>query len=273
MPEADDEELRIFREARRHLPKAIFDEERWKAIVGDESLWRRVVYLLNRGGRFDDFSKAYNGEKLGHPYKGLFNIFVDNVAAGIHSLTGEHFYGLPTYEPVKDASGQELKQDDKKYPFHLFTFKHIYGGQSRTVGNYWSQLGVAKENYVLMNKADADRLGLKDGDLVKLVSATNPDGVWDLPNRGKIPVAGKVKVIQGIRPGTVAASWSFGHWAYGASDFVIDQHKVKGDARRAVGICPNAAMVNDPVLKNACLTDPIGGSASFYDTRVNVVRV
>ncbi len=250
----------------------VFDEERWKAVIGDESLWRRVVYLLNRGGRFEDFSKVYKGEKLAHPYKGPFNVFVDNIAAGIHSLTGEHFYGLPTHEPVKDAGGQELAQDEKKYPFRLFTFKHIYGGQSRTVGNYWSQLGVAKENYVLMNKADADRLGLEDGDLVKLVSASNPKGVWDIPNRGKKTVAGKIKVIQGIRPGTVAASWSFGHWAYGASNVVIDGEVVKGDARRATGICPNVVMYEDPVLKNATLTDPIGGSASFYDTLVDVVR-
>ncbi len=87
--------MRIFREARVHLLKAVFDEALWKKIVGDESLWRRVVTLLNRDGRFEDFSKVYKGEKLAHPYKGLFNIFVDNVAAGIHIMTGEHFYGLP----------------------------------------------------------------------------------------------------------------------------------------------------------------------------------
>ncbi len=273
VPEADEEEMRIFREARAHLPQSIFDEEHWKQIVGDESLWRRVVYILNRGGRFEDFSKVYKEDKLAHPYKGLFNIFVDNVAAGYHSLTGEHFYGLPLYEAVKDASGQEMAQESEEHPFHLFTFKHIYGGQSRTVGNYWSQLGVASENYVLMNKLDTDQLGLKEGDLVKVTSPTNPEGVWKLPNGEPKPIVGKVKPIQGIRPGTVAASWSFGHWAYGASDVVIDNEVVKGDPRRATGICVNAAMYEDPVLKNASLTDPIGGSASFYDTPVNVVKV
>ena len=271
VPEADEEEFRIFREARRHLPKAVFDEERWKKVVGDESLWRRVVYLLNRGGRFEDFGKVYKGDKLAHPYKGQFNIFVDNVAKGFHSLTGENFYGLPFYESTKDAAGNEI-QASADYPFHLFTFKHIYGGQSRTVGNYWAQLGVASENFVLMNKADADKLGLKEGDLVKLVSPTNPEGVWKLPNGEARPVVGKVKPIQGIRPGTVAASWHFGHWAYGAGDFVIDGETVKGDPRRAAGLCPNAVMYEDPVLKNVSLTDPIGGSASFYDTPVNVVR-
>ena len=273
VPAADDEEFRIFQDARRHLPKAIFDEAYWKQIVGDEALWKRVVYLLNRGGRFEDFSKVYNGEKLAHPYKGLFNIFVDNVAAGKHSLTGDHFYGLPFFEPIKDAAGVEIVQPGGDYPFQLFTFKYIYGGQSRTIGNYWAQLGVASENYVLMNKLDTDRLGLQEGDLVKVVSSSNPEGMWKLPNSTDKPIAGKVKPIQGIRPGTVAASWSFGHWAYGANNVVIDGEVIKGDPRRATGICVNAAMYEDPTLKNASLTDPIGGSASFYDTPVNVVRV
>ena len=273
VPEVSEDDLNVFRRARRHLSSVIFDEQRWKASLGnDESLWRKVVTLLNHGGRFEDFSKVYKGEKLAHPYSGLFNIFVDNVAAGKHSLTGENFSGLPVYEEIKDASGKSLTPDTGAFPFQLFTFKYIYGGQSRTIGNYWAQLGVSTENYVLMNKADADKFGLKEGDLVKLVSATNPDGLWLLPNGEKKPVSGKVKPIQGIRPGTVAASWHFGHWAYGASDVVVDDQVVKGDARRATGICPNAVMLEDPVLKNASLTDPIGGSASFYDTWINVAR-
>jgi anaerobic selenocysteine-containing dehydrogenase len=273
LPEASDEELNLFRQARRHLSPVIFDEQSWKASLGgDESLWRKVVTLLNHGGRFEDFSKVYKGEKLAHPFSGLFNIFVDNVAAGKHSLTGKSFSGLPLYEETKDASGQPINPDAGAFPFQLFTYKHVYGGQSRTIGNYWAQLGVSSENYVLMNQVDADKLGLKGGDLVKLVSPTNPDGLWLLPNGEKKPVSGKVKPIQGIRPGTVAASWHFGHWAYGASDVVVDDQVVKGDARRATGICPNAVMLQDSVLKNVCLTDPIGGSASFYDTWINVVR-
>ncbi len=274
VPEADDNELAIFRAARAHFSKAMFDEARWKKAIGnDESLWRKVVYVLNRGGRFEDFSTVYDGERLAHRFGGMFNIFIDNVARGKHSLTGENFYGLPTYEPVKDAAGRPVDQPEDEYPFHLFTFKHIYGGQSRTIGNYWAQLGVAKENYVLMNRVDAQRLGLKDGDMVKLVSKSNPDGMWRLPNSEPVPVAGKVKVIEGIRPGTVAVSWHFGHWAYGARDVVINGRVIKGDPRRATGLCPNSVMLEDPVLKNVSLTDPIGGSASFYDTRVKVVKV
>ncbi len=48
---------------------------------------------------------------------------------------------------------------------------------------------------------------------------------------------------------------------------------IKGDQRRGKGLNPNGAMRLDEHTKTAPLTDPIGGSASFYDTRVKVVKV
>ena len=61
VPDADDTELDIFRQARQHLPKGVYDEGKWQSAVG-EALWRKTVYVLNRGGRFESFSKAYAGD-------------------------------------------------------------------------------------------------------------------------------------------------------------------------------------------------------------------
>ncbi|MFQ5380845.1 MAG: molybdopterin dinucleotide binding domain-containing protein, partial [Dehalococcoidia bacterium] len=156
---------------------------------------------------------------------------------------------------------------------NLITYKYIFGGHSRTATNYWAQLALEPENYVLINRRDADRLGLSDDDEVKLVSATNSDGMWELGAGGRRPVAGKVKSLEGIRPGVVAVSWHYGHWAYGASDVVVDGERIKGDERRGKGLCPNAIMLLDEGTETTCLTDPIGGSASFYDTPVSLVKV
>jgi tetrathionate reductase subunit A len=35
----------------------------------------------------------------------------------------------------------------------------------------------------------------------------------------------------------------------------------------------NAAMRLDPVVSNTTLSDPVGGSAVFYDSRVRLVKV
>ncbi|MFQ5593209.1 MAG: molybdopterin-dependent oxidoreductase [Anaerolineae bacterium] len=270
LPAADEEEMRIFREARRHLPKAIFDEEKWKRAVPEE-LWPSVVYLLNRGGRYAPASKAYSGDKVGHMWKGHWNLYVEKVAKGRHSLTGERFDGLPRVDPIMDAAGNEVKDDG--FDLTLITYKEITGGQSRTVAAPWIQSAVMPENFILMNSVDARQRGLKDGDRARITSASLPDSSIELGDGRTYEVAGLVRVVEGMRPGTVAVSWSYGHWAYGSNDVEVDSQVVKGDAARANGIVPNPAMRVDPALGDVCLTDPIGGSASFYDTRVRVEKV
>ena len=83
---------------------------------------------------------------------------------------------------------------------------------------------------------------------------------------------GKVKVIEGIRPGVVAFSLGHGDWPYGASDVEVDGETVKADERRAKGIHANAALRVDPNLGNTCLSDITGRSAVFYDTKVKLVK-
>lgn len=70
VPDADEEEMHIFMEARRHLRPSVFDPERWQAIADD--LYPKIVYVLNRGGRFQNYSGGYretaNGVQLGNRY-------------------------------------------------------------------------------------------------------------------------------------------------------------------------------------------------------------
>jgi len=154
---------------------------------------------------------------------------------------------------------------------HLIPFKEVTGGQSRTTSAYW--LGsVLPENFVLMNSLDARQKGLKDGDMVRLTSSSLPSGKFELGDGRTYEVKGKVRVIEGIRPGTIAVSWSYGHWAYGSNDVVVNGDVVKGDKRRGTGVVPNPVMWLDPVVGDVCLTDPIAGSASFYDTFVKVEK-
>jgi anaerobic selenocysteine-containing dehydrogenase len=53
-----------------------------------------------------------------------------------------------------------------------------------------------------MNPADGRKLGLKTGDMVKVSSTT-----------GAMTV--KLKLWEGVRPGTVTKCYGQGHWAYG----------------------------------------------------------
>jgi tetrathionate reductase subunit A len=271
VPEADDEEVRIFMEARRHLPKTVFDPDGWKAAIGnDESMWRKTIYILNRGGRYQDFAKTYKGDLVTNAYGKQINLYQEKTATTVNTMTGKPFLGYPVYiPPALSSTGEAIH--DTGYDLHLITHKVISMTKARTVTNYWL-LALMPENHIVMNAEDARRLGLEEGQRVKLVSASNPQGVWDLQDGTVMPMVAPLKIVQGIRPGVVTFALGYGHWASGARDQVIDGQIIRADPRRSTGVQGNAAMRVDPHLGNVTLSDIAGGSAVFYDTKVNVVR-
>jgi len=272
VPAADAEEVRIFKEARRHLPPTVYDYERWQKVVGPE-LWPRVVYVLNRGGRFQEYQKAYKDGQLANKYGKMVGIYFDKLATTKNAMTGKPYVPHVAYiEGPHDCLGRKLTDETQGYEFTLITYRHIAHTKSRTPGNYWLQ-AVYPENFIDISPADARRLGLKPGDRVKVISPTNEDGVWDLGHGWKKPMIGKIKIHEGIRPGVIGFTLGHGHWAYGAEPVLIDGVRIKGDPRRATGIHANAAMRVDPVLKNTGLVDPVGGSAVFYQSQVKLVKV
>ncbi len=271
LPDADARELEIFAKARRHLPKSVFDPNRWRRIVG-EAMWPKVVYALNRGGRFEDYEKGYKGDMLAHPFAKQLSFYQEKTAAKIHSGTGKPHPGLATWMPVRDYHGNEPDAYRKGYGLAMITNRTIEQTKSRTITNPWLS-ALKPENAVQVHPIDAKRLGLGDGQKVQVVSATNTSGEWPLGNGKTKAMIGKVQITQQVRPGVMSFSLGYGHWATGAADLEVDGILIKGDPRRARGIHANAAMWVDPVLKNTCMIDPVGGSVSFYDTHVKLVPV
>ncbi|MEX2550200.1 MAG: molybdopterin dinucleotide binding domain-containing protein, partial [Nitriliruptoraceae bacterium] len=269
--DADDREVEVFLAARQHLPASMFDPARWEAIVGS-NLWRKVVTVLNRGGRFEDHADAYDGDRVAHPYGKLVNLYQEKTAKTVHAGTGKRYPGYATYVPVRDYLGAELDAYRDGYELQLITHRIISQTKSRTVADPWLS-ALMPENGILLNASDAERLGLGDGQEVRVVSATNPRGEWDHGAGNVQPIVGKVITTQGIRPGVVSFALGFGHWATGANDVTIDGTIIKGDQRRRKGVHANATMWTDPTVTNTCLIDPIGGSVSFYDTYVRLETV
>ena len=271
VPDADEKEMEIFVNARRHLDKSVFDLQKWQNACGSQ-YFRKVAYILNRGGRFQDYGKSYDGEQLKNKYGKLINMYCEKVAKSKNSMTGKPYLGLAGYMPISDCLGRPIEDEKEGYDMHLITYREISQCKSRTMTNYWLS-GLLPENFILVNTQDAVRMGLKDGFRVKVLSKSNPDGILDLKNGEKIPLIGKIKVTEGIRPGITAFSLGHGNWATGASDVAIDGKLIKGDPGRRKGVHLNAAMRIDPYLKNTCLLDLVGGSVSFYDSKVKLVKV
>jgi anaerobic selenocysteine-containing dehydrogenase len=166
--------------------------------------------------------------------------------------------------------GERLEDEADGYDLRLITYREIMQTKSRTSSNYWL-LALRPENFILVNAQDAKARGFHEDDLARITSATNPEGVWDLGNGRSVPMVGRIRTTEGIRPGVIGFSLGFGHWSYGGVDFSVDGATVPGDEQRIKGIHANAAMRTDPHTPNMTLVDPVGGSAVFYDTMVKLV--
>ncbi len=267
--EASREDQDLFLRARRHLPRGVFEPAKWRAAVGGE--WSKVVTVLNHGGRFEKADKAHDGAFLGHTWGKQMNLYVEPIGSARHSVTGKFLSGVPVFQELTSFDGKPVVFGSE-YDLALFTYKDIFGGQSRTISNYAGQMALMPENFVYLNARDAKRMGLEDYDTVRL-EAPGFNGTFNLASGETVTVQGKVKVIQGIRPGAVAVSWSFGHWAYGSKDMTINGQLVKGEPARSKGLVPNPAMAVDSYLKDVCLTDPIAGDSAFGGSRIKLVKV
>ena len=201
-------------------------------------------------------------------YGKLVNLYHEKPATTQNSMTGEYLKGIAAYLPLRNSIGKEL--DHKGATLHMITNRSMLACKSRTVSNYWLT-DIQSENVLYLHPADAVRLGLRDNDHAWLLSASNPESAWHYgPGLGK-PMVGRVMTTERIRPGVLSFELGWGHWAYGASNQVIDGDVIAGDARRGAGIHANAAMYVDEHMRSP-LSDVVGGSAVFYDTKVFLVR-
>jgi anaerobic selenocysteine-containing dehydrogenase len=226
-----------------------------------------VEEIIAKGGIFeplvgdpDDPDVLYDGDFLAHKFKGLSHLYVEDLATTRDSMTGEFYDPLPRQEPIKDILGREL-DTPAGFDFHLVTYKAVYHAQGRTIANPMLQ-AINPAGFIEMNADDASALGIRDGDTIRLVG---PDGM---------AATGRVRLTQGIRPGVVAVPHSYGHWEMGSNGGnTINGQAVAYDPARAQGVAASTLMMLDPHLQDVTLQDPIGASASFYDTPIRVERV
>ena len=136
LADADDKEMEVFVKARRRLSGSVFDLNKWQRAITPE-LWKKVVYLLNRGGRFDDFEKAFDGEQLKNKYGRQINVYIEKLAKAKNSITGKGFPAAASYLPVTDSQGNSLSDDKEGFDLSLITYREMAQCKSRTISNYW----------------------------------------------------------------------------------------------------------------------------------------
>ena len=98
----------------------------------------------------------------------------------------------------------------KDYPFAFIDYKSRLNREGRSANLPWYQEfkkldpgDVSWADVLKMHPTDAAKLGLKNGDTVKISS---PAGA----------ITTELRLWEGVRPGTVTKCFGQGHWAYGA---------------------------------------------------------
>ncbi len=229
--------------------------------IGDEDGGPGLEYVLARGGRFEDYDQAYEGDMVKHRFTGRIFFFNEDLAQTHDSITGELFDGFPKYVPIADAGGTLVEQTDGDWPLTLVTYKQAWHSMARTICNPWL-VSILPENFIEISRTDADARGIQTGDRVRIMSPSNPQGV-----------EGRAYVTETLRPGVVAIAHSFGHWEMSSKPYKVNGTDSDYDPTRAAGVAANPVMRVDPVLGNVALQDKVGGSVSFFDTRVEVTKV
>lgn len=110
---------------------------------------------------------------------------------------------VPHYEPPFRHG------DEKNYPFVFVDYKSRLNREGRNQNCPWYQefkhvdIGnIGWDDVLQINPKDARKLGINEGDMVKVTTTTGSYKV-------------KIRLWEGITPGSVAKCFGQGHWAYG----------------------------------------------------------
>jgi anaerobic selenocysteine-containing dehydrogenase len=140
--------------------------------------------------------------------------------------TGESRPWQPSTRSIATASSGASLGDEE---FVLITYTLPFHRAPQAGINRWL-LEVLPENRLLVNTADARKLGLKTGDAVTLNAG-----------EGTIPVSCKAQPVPGIMPGVVALAVGFGYRQCGVTPQTIDAATHVPDKTPGAGL--NAATV------------------------------
>ncbi len=306
VPDADDDELQAFKEAHQNGLGDFFDYEAWKGKVKPEE-WRKVITVLNRGGRFEepipnyseafvdhgfdydyaerfDPSNAYIGDKMRYKLDGEVNFFNEIMPVGKDAYDGTPFDPLPKVTDVTHFNGDVLtpvtSDEEPERPLHLINWKPRTQGMTRTHNSPWLR-ETRPENPVWMNPIDAEKRDIENGDAIEI-------------DAGRTAVEGMAMVTEGIKPGVVGTMWGWGRHGDGAVDRTIDDEAVEaadesyghtpyefdtpmqeeaGYAKgRDAGFAVNHLAPLDTFTEDIGPSDQIGGAQSQYDTHVEISR-
>ncbi len=243
-----------FQEALKEAIKGIFASKRGSIQANDfEEFWKT---LIDRGGWWNPSYPFGEWLKKFDTPSGKFEFYSLTLERVLKEVSKKSQKGLePILKEMKiEARGDKVflphfekprwVGEEKEFPFHLIHYKLMTTAEGRGANQpflqeiFGSHLKENWDSWIEINPETAQKMGIKDGDLV-----------WVESKAGK--VKGKARVFPGTHPNCIHIPYGQGHKAYG--------RWAKGR-----GINPNDLLVRE--------YDYLGGFVSPFATRVKVYK-
>lgn len=196
----------------------------WKDILTDEE-WPKVLNVLAKGGRFEEFGEGFDGENHLYPNESALTIYSEGYASKKNSFTGEYNKGVPGLNPERFSDGTPISEvfPVEEWPFKASSHKPKFRSISM-LSNSSSLRDLSKHNHIEMNSEDAEGLGIKTMDKIRVMPATGGD------------FEGYALVRPGIAKGSISIAFGYGHWEYGSKDYNIDGKEEKAMYKNNDGV-------------------------------------
>ncbi|MBP2293317.1 molybdopterin dinucleotide binding domain-containing protein [Azospirillum rugosum] len=240
VPDVSDEDIRLSG-VERVLPAL-------KATLKAEE-WRKVAFILARGGRYQNQGEGFEGDKATHRFAKPLLVYNENVGASKSSVTGKRWTGTATWMAPAFSDGTAVRSVHKPedWPFQLVSSKSVLVSAYTIAASRLRHLHP--ENPVGINVEDARRLGIETGDRIRIATPG-----------GSEPATAIVR--HGVMPGVLAVEHGFGHKEYGARPHVIGGKSQPDVPEIGAGININDLGLADPTRKGASVwVDPVAGTA------------
>ena len=176
----------------------------------ERGMWNSSPYKYKKrwGGKFKTVSKKFEFysetlKKALESHAKKHQTSVDDILETANYEARGELAFVPHYETAFRHGSQ------KEYPFDFIDFKSKLNREGRSQNLSWyyefKKIDVGDKSWddvLQINPDDAARLGINDGDPIKVTSTV-------------ASISANAHLWEGVRPGTVAKCFGQGHWAYG----------------------------------------------------------
>lgn len=217
--------------------------------------YKKALYCMARGGKFEDKSKSYNGDFLSKTYKKEIAIYNEQLAITKDSLTGKNYSGVPKFENQQYKNGKILDNDELK----AFSYKsNIF---STLVGASNALTHLRYSNYIEMNEKTALKFGFKNGDLIRVI-------------RDDKKIVGILRTRKGIHENAIGIEHGRARRGEGGMDLIIDNELISKSISKSTGVSISNIIPSDEDRgRNALLSDFVIGSVARQGFGVKVEKI